>query len=126
MKTATKNHYTPRGYGSGTTNVEPDRVSEPNLYVVIVNPVSEDEGQRDRFRICEELAGFLNGELSRPAWLDDMSRPDEFHMVHMDGLHIEATGPVYDSDPPNLFWKTRNDEKSRNKRARLIDRLWLK
>ncbi len=95
----------------------------PWLWVLVINP-ADIEDDADRFAACEDLARFLNGG-PRPAWLEDMERPDEETVVGADGSCIEATGPMYDANPPNLMWFQREDDEAKDARARLIDRLWL-
>lgn len=115
-----------RCYGSGTTNVE-DMDSHagesPWLYVVVVYPIDGDRS-RQRYEMCQDLCRFLNGG-PRPAWLDDMERVSEYELSAVDGSSVQACGPMFDADPPNLNWQTRQDDDAKNARARLIDRLWL-
>lgn len=106
-------------YGSGTHIVTDD--SGVYLYVVVVSPIDMDD-DRLRYSICEDLARFLNGG-RRPAWLKDLARPFGNCLIGDDGTNIQATGPLYDADPPNLIWQERNDAKSRNARSKLIGRL---
>lgn len=39
-------------------------------------------------------------------------------------VHLVATGPVFDADPPNLNWQARMDDEAKDMRARLVDRIW--
>ena len=116
---ATKWH--PQAYGSGT-HIVTDDTAGPWLYVVIVNPVGDDEAQRQRWHICEQLAAYLNGGI-RPAWLADMDYDGGDKMVGADGLEIEACGPLYDANPPHLDWRRREDEEAKAARAWLMFQL---
>lgn len=112
-----------RWYGSGTQIVANDaNLLAPCLYVYGPRFDNEDDSDRARYQVCEELAAFLNGG-PRPAWLDDMERVSESSLSDLDGSLIDAVGPLYDIDPPKLNWQQRDDEDSRSARARLIDRL---
>jgi hypothetical protein len=111
-----------QAFASGT-HIVTDGGAGPWLYVLCTNPEDLDDN-RERFRMCEDLADFLNGGL-RPAWLDEMERVREYELIGVDGSCVTATGPMYDADPPNLNWHERQDDESRDARARLIDRLWL-
>jgi hypothetical protein len=119
-ETATK--WVPAFYGSGTCTVTRHDSREPHLYVYGPRNENEDDWMRARYKMCYELAEWLN-DGKRPAWLDDLKRTEEGYAFDLDGTCIYATGPVYDADPPNLNWKQCDDEESRNARARLIDLL---
>jgi hypothetical protein len=114
--------WTQRAYESGTQIVTTDEPGEPWLYICYPGSHDDDDHYRIRWQMCSELAAFLNGG-PRPAWLDDMRRVSETTLKGIDGSDIEAVGPMYDADPPNLNWRTCDDDESKNKRARLIDRL---
>lgn len=107
-----------QAYESGTTIVRTPYADEPWLYVVIVQPIDETL----RYRICDDLAAWMNGGV-RPRWMDDMERVSEIKLQSLDGLEIEAVGPMYDADPPNLNWRTCEDDASRWKRRQLVN--WL-
>jgi hypothetical protein len=119
-------------FPSGTHIVTTLDADEAHLYVYGPKPVGlkDEEGEdvqadRNRFRMCEDLASFLNGG-ERPAWLDDMRRASETQLIGSDGSDITATGLMYDRNPPAMEWWLREDAEACDKRARLIDRLWLK
>lgn len=109
-------------YESGTTVVMHD-YGQPWLYVYV--PGSDIDDGRYRLGACEALADFLNGG-ARPRWLDDMERYGERMLRGTDGSFVQATGPMYDADPPRLNWCEREDASAVDARARLIDRLMLR
>jgi hypothetical protein len=110
-------------FPSGTQIVTQGIAGEPHLYVF--GPADPDEGQcdRNRFHVCEQIADFLNGG-ARPEWFDQLERRGEESAEDLDGTRIYATGPMIDADPPNLNWVEDDSEDARNKRARLMDRLF--
>ena len=110
-------------YGSGTHIVTTRRAGEPWLYVY--GPYIETSIDKIRFRMCEEIADFMNDSSKRPAWLDDMRRISETRLEGVDGSTVFATGPMYDKDPPKCYWTVCEDQESKDKRARLMDRLCL-
>lgn len=117
MKTA----WQTRCYESGTHIVNSGAAGEPWLYVVIQNPLDmEDDSQR--FQMCQDLAAFLNGGC-RPPWLNDLTRTSDEQLRAADGAIVEATGPMFDADPPNCNWQQVELPWARLARKRLIDRL---
>lgn len=112
-----------QSYPSGT-HVVTDLSPGPWLHVLACNTaLGEGDVDRLKWSMCDDLARFLNGG-PRPAWLDDMERCGPDALEGADGSRIEATGPMYDADPPNLNWRQRDDSAARDARAELIDRIW--
>ena len=110
-------------YGSGTHIVTTRRSGEPWFYVH--GPCSQEEYDKIRYQMCEDISGFMNGSIQRPLWLNDMVRVSETKIEGSDGSCVFVTGPMYDRDPPKCSWGVCQDQESKDKRARLIDRLWL-
>ena len=117
--TAENDCWRPMFYGSGTTTVQQYDHNEPYLY--IYGPGNSDT---ERMAMCQQLADWMNGG-TFPLWLNDMDRVSEIELIGSDKSSITACGPLYDADPPNLDWRTRQDDESKGKRAKLIDRLWF-
>lgn len=114
----------PRYFESGTTIVDSGVAGEPWLYIYGPGNEDEDQWMRDRFAMCEQLAEWMNGGKPRPQWLSDMERQTEESAVGLDGSSVTAVGPLIDINPPNLHWVTDNSEEAKNKRARLMDRIF--
>lgn len=112
-------------YPSGTTVVNSPLTGKPQpwLYVCMVGNPDDLDDQTDRYLMCDQLVMWLNGEASRPAWIDDMNRVSESKLLAPDGAFIEATGPMYDRNPPACDWWNRDDDEAKDMRARLIDRV---
>lgn len=108
-------------FGSGTMIVTD--LTWPHYYVYGPRNDDEDQGVRDRYKVCEDLRDYLNGG-TRPAWLDDMYRTSEKHAEGLDHTKITAVGPMYDRDPPNLWWDEEDSQEAKDSRARLMDRLF--
>lgn len=116
----------PRYYGSGTTIVGLRlHQHKPHLYIYADAAVDESRYMRDRYEMCRQLTAYMNGG-ERPEWLDDFERLDEISSRSLCGGQIFATGPVYDRDPPNLFWVQDDSDDAKNDRARLMDVLFCK
>ena len=111
-------------YPSGTMIVAQRDRLWPHLYVYGPGGETETACVRNRFKVCEDLAAFLNGG-ERPAWLDDLTRVSETYAEALDHTNIMAIGPMFDSDPPNLNWKEDESWEASAARARLMDRLFL-
>jgi hypothetical protein len=73
--------------------------------------------------ICKQLRDFLNGG-ARPEWLDELQWIPPHKLMRPDGFTITVEGPLYDSDPPNLFWKQREDEEAKRARTKLLEELF--
>jgi hypothetical protein len=84
----------------------------------------EPDSCGNRHAMCEDIAKLLNDGVV-PKWWGDMERTSETVIRGCDGSMIIATGPSYDTDPPNLNWAECNDNESRNRRIHLIDKLYL-
>lgn len=121
MKTATKT-FELQCFESGTMIVTDG--TWPHCYVYGPRNDDEDQGVRDRFKVCEDIRDYLNGG-ERPKWLDDLERTSEESASDLDGTSITATGPMIDRDPPNCLWVFDDSEKAKDARARLMDRLLL-
>lgn len=111
-------------YGSGTHVVTTNRPEEPWFYVY--GPLAQEGFDDVRYKMCEDLSAFMNGSSRRPLWLDDMTRVSETLLEGFDGSSVFATGPMYDTDPPKLCWAEKQDQEAKDKRARLIDKLFLR
>jgi hypothetical protein len=124
LKTEKPVTWKPQFFGSGTCIVTSLEAKKPHLYVY--GPRNDDDGQcqRDRMKMCYQLADFLNGG-DRPAWLDDMERRSEDACDDLDGSSIRATGPSIDRNPPALDWWEDGSDEANSNRARLMDRLFL-
>jgi hypothetical protein len=110
----------PHRFSSETQIVSNNVSGEPWYYVIYPGVGIVDYNVR--YAMTDDLAKFLNGG-PRPAWLDDMERVSHRGVVGPDGSGVEICGPMYDANPPNLDWRTCEDEAAREKRAALIDRL---
>lgn len=96
----------------------------PHFYVYGPGGGDETHSDRNRHRVCEDIAAYMNGG-DRPAWLDDMQRVTETHAESMDRTRITATGPSIDIDPPRLNWVQDDSDEAKSARARLMDALFF-
>lgn len=95
----------------------------PWLY--IYGPGEPDDGQSNRYKVCEDVRDYLNGRIPRPKWLDDLQRTSEEKAEGIDRTSIRATGPMIDINPPWCHWEEDNSVDAKNARARLMDHLFL-
>lgn len=95
----------------------------PWLYIFGPGGATEDDYYRNRSKVCEDVANFLNGG-HRPKWLDDMDRVTETRASSLDGTSINAVGPMIDSNPPACLWVQDESEDAKTARARLMDRIF--
>ena len=116
--------WTPHFYGSGTTIVVLDKYQhKPWLYIYADSATDELRYMRARIGMCHELSEYMNGG-ERPAWLDDFERLNEYEAKALSGADICATGPMVDSDPPNMNWVSDDSDGAKNDRAKLMDVLF--
>ena len=107
-------------YGSGTTIVKNIfKRGEPWYYLYGPRDENEDAQQSHRYKMCQELANWLNGG-ERPPWIGDLKRSEEGSCFDLDGTLIYACGPYLNCDPPQQD----DSDEARSMRARLIDRLF--
>lgn len=116
------NDWRVEAYPSGTVVV---RSASYGSWLDVCGPATgeNDDWQRCKYPLAEDLAAFLNGCKERPAWLNDMTRTSEERMADVDGTRIIVRGPLYDRNPPALDWWTRDDQEAKDMRARLMDKL---
>jgi hypothetical protein len=113
-------------FSSGTHIVTSRLPNLPWLYIYGPNCSGAEESFDDiRYKMCEEISSYLNNEIKRPDWLYDMERVSETRIIGVDGSSIFATGPKHDVDPPKCVWRDRDDEVSKNARAKLINQLFI-
>lgn len=118
--------WAPRFYGSGTTIVGLcGHQHKPHLYIYADSSIDDGRYQRDRMKMCDELADFMNGH-ARPVWLDDFERTSENCATSLMGGSIDAVGPMVDCDPPKLHWVRDETDEASDDRARLMDVLFNK
>lgn len=89
-------------YPSGTTNVTESRGGEPWLYLAGGGVGTDEQIDRHKGAIADEITDYLNGG-PRPIWLDDGDW-SETSVRFPDGLCIVATGPMVDREPPTCWW----------------------
>jgi hypothetical protein len=114
-------------FGSGTMIVTSGEPGQPHLYIYgpdVNDGKGYDPGtQHNRYQCCRDIETFLNGG-PRPRWLDDLTRLREDYAEDVDGTSITAVLLV-DRNPPTMDWWTNESDEACDKRARLMDRLFL-
>jgi hypothetical protein len=120
----------PAYYGSGTTIVTTHEPENPWYYIYGPTILGDETAYTQaRQKMCEDITAYLNKKSPRPDWLEHMERLSEEKLTGkngtpMQGASIEATGPMFDANPPALQWQVRKDVEAQYSRARIIDRLF--
>jgi len=105
---------------------------KPHFYVYGPGGENEDMEAANRVAVAIELAKFMNHEIDRPRWMNDMellhgknlnSTRDAPHLESLDGTQIIATGPMVDAAPPKLQWVEDTSTQAILARAGLIRRV---
>jgi hypothetical protein len=75
------------------------------------------------FSLAVQLASYLNTEVDRPHWLDELNRLDEVLAVSSTGFELCARGPL--SLKHRFYDLQDTGPEAADKRARLMDRILL-
>jgi hypothetical protein len=112
------NEWRAESYEAGSVVVTTDSKDLPHFYVY--GPIDDNQ---TRWFMAVDIAEFLNGDKERPDWLNDFRQNSPESIIAVDGSKILVIGPMYDADPPKLFWKECKDPESIMLRETLLSRL---